>query len=77
MSPRSESSVYQLMAARGNYTCFAYTNETIREYLQTVVEEGLIDEPTWESFITDMHSSAVGREGLAEKKIRLDMPPMI
>lgn len=50
VSKRSQSSVYQLLSARGNYTCFAYTNKAIREYLQTVVDEGLIDQPSWDSF---------------------------
>ncbi len=50
MSQVSETSVYQLLTARGNYTCFAITNEAIREYLDTLVSQGLIEEPSWESF---------------------------
>ncbi len=50
MSQVSETTVYQLLTARGNYTCFAITNEAIREYLDTLVSQGLIEQPTWESF---------------------------
>ena len=86
VSPRSESSVYQLMAARGNYTCFAYTNETIREYLQTVVEEGLIDEPTWESFTDStkldsirrviVHNSIIDGGDLASQRFEISEFPL-
>lgn len=50
VSGRSKSSVYQLLTARGNYTCFAPTNEAINKYLQGLVEEGLIAEPSWDAF---------------------------
>jgi len=47
---QSSSTVGQLLSARGNYTVFAPTNEAIYDYLQTLVEEQLISEPSWESF---------------------------
>ena len=47
---KETSTVYQLLTARGNYTVFAITNDAIDTYLQDLVEEGLITEPTWESF---------------------------
>ena len=50
VSRRSRSSVYQLLTARGNYTCFALTNEAIDNYLQSLVEQGLISEPSWDAF---------------------------
>lgn len=50
VSVRSKSSVYQLMTARGNYTCFALTNKAINKYLQELVEEGLISAPSWSAF---------------------------
>ncbi len=50
MGPISKTSVYQLLTARGNYTCFALTNDAIYDYLDTLVSEGLITEPSWESF---------------------------
>ena len=54
VSGRSQSSVYQLLTARGNYTCFALTNKAINDYLQEMVEQGLISEPSWDAF-TDEH----------------------
>ncbi len=50
VSGMSESSVYQLLTARGNFTCFAPTNKAINEYLQELVEVGLISEPLWDAF---------------------------
>lgn len=50
VSGRSKSSVYQLMTARGNYTCFALTNAAIDAYLQDLVKQGLISEPSWNAF---------------------------
>ena len=50
VSGRSKSSVYQLMTARGNYTCFALTNEAIDAYLQDLVKQGIISEPSWDAF---------------------------
>ena len=53
ISPRSKSTVYQLLSARGNYTCFAPTNDAIAQYLQDQVDAGFIEEPSWESFESD------------------------
>ena len=39
ISPISNSTVYQLMSARGNYTVFAPTNEAIHTYLEKLTEE--------------------------------------
>lgn len=47
---KETSSVYQLLTARGNFTVFAITNDAINEYLQDLVNEGLITEPSWDSF---------------------------
>ena len=47
---RETSTVYQLLTARGNYTVFAITNDAIDAYLQDLVDDGLIAEPTWDSF---------------------------
>ncbi len=46
----SETTVKQLLTARGNYTVFAPTNEAIQDYLQSLVDKGLISAPDWESF---------------------------
>ena len=50
ISIMSETTVRQLLAARGNYTVFAPTNEAIQTYLGTLVEDGLIASPSWDAF---------------------------
>lgn len=59
VSRRSKSSVYQLMTARGNYTCFALTNDAINEYLQSLVDQELISEPSWDAFTDDHKRDSV------------------
>ena len=51
----SESTVAQLLSARGHYTVFAPTNEAIKAYLQTVYEMNpdLMSGPTWEDFFSE------------------------
>jgi hypothetical protein len=46
----SSSKVGELLSARGNFTVFAPTNEAIYNYLQTLVDEELISEPSWDAF---------------------------
>lgn len=36
LSPQSESTVYDLLSARGNFTCFAPTNEAVQTYLDSI-----------------------------------------
>ncbi len=50
ISDFSESTVMQLMTARGNFTCFAPTNEAIDAYLDSLVVKGFIETPSWEAF---------------------------
>lgn len=50
VSPVSGTSVYQLLAARGNYTVFAPTNDAIQLYLDSLVSKGLIQEASWDAF---------------------------
>ena len=50
ISSMSNTTVLQLMAARGNFTCFAPTNEAVHAYLETLVKDSLITEPSWSSF---------------------------
>ncbi len=50
ISSRSESTVQQLLSARGNYTVFAPTNDAIHEYLDSLVRKGLITEASWDGF---------------------------
>lgn len=42
-SKRSESTMAQLLQARGHYTCFAPTNDAIDHYLDSLLQEGKID----------------------------------
>lgn len=53
VSSRSESTVAQLLTARGNYTLFAPTNKAISDYLQRLADEGVISSPSWEAFPTE------------------------
>ena len=50
ISKRSGSKVSQLLSARGVYTVFAPNNEAIQKYLEDLVKEGLITEPSWDAF---------------------------
>ena len=50
VSSRSETTLRQLLSARGNYTCFVPTNDAIQAYLQDLDSVGLIDSPSWEGF---------------------------
>ena len=61
ISYRSKSTVYQLLSARGHFTCFAPTNEAIAEYLQDQVEAGFIEEPSWDSFTSDKLRDSIMR----------------
>lgn len=47
VSDFSNSTVSQLLSARGNYTCFAPTNEAIHNYLVLLVDSGIISDSTW------------------------------
>lgn len=42
-SKRSSSTVRELLDARGNYTCFAPTNEAIQEYLDSLYDIGQLE----------------------------------
>ena len=49
VSDFSQSSMSQLLSARGNYTCFAPTNEAVQLFLDSLQEIGLITEATWDA----------------------------
>ena len=53
----SSSKVGELLSARGNYTVFAPSNQAIHDYLETLVDEGLISEPSWDAFAISISSS--------------------
>lgn len=50
VSPYSETSLKQLLSARGHYTVFAPTNEAIQLYLDSLYRKGIISEPSWNGF---------------------------
>ena len=50
VSRRSESTLRQLLSARGNYTVFAPDNDAIQAYLDSLVARDIISEPSWDSF---------------------------
>lgn len=45
----SQSTMSQLLTARGNYTCFAPTNEAIQLFLDSLAKIQIISEPTWDA----------------------------
>lgn len=47
ISDYSSSTLSQLLSARGNYTCFAPTNEAIQNYLAHLQDSGVISEASW------------------------------
>ena len=49
-SPISNTTLKQLLTARGHYTCFAPTNDAVHAYLQYLTEEDIISEPSWDAF---------------------------
>ena len=46
----SQTTLKQLLSARGHYTVFAPTNAAIQAYLDTLCKSGLITEASWEGF---------------------------
>ena len=50
VSSLSNTTVGQLLSARGHYTVFAPTNKAIESYLDTLVAENVISYPSWEAF---------------------------
>lgn len=50
VSEMSNTSVYQLMTAYGNYTVFAPSNEAIQLYLDSLALRGIIESPSWDGF---------------------------
>lgn len=57
-SKRSSSTMQELLSARGNYTCFAPTNEAIQSYLDSLQRIGLLESNKLEE-ITDSVAEAV------------------
>lgn len=61
VSVRSKSTVAQLMSARGNYTCFAPTNDAIAIYLDSLVSQGIISRPAWDAFTDSTKLDSIRR----------------
>lgn len=63
ISVRSQSTVGQLLSARGNYTVFAPTNEAIALYLQELYEEdpSLMSEPSMDAFYSEHKRDSIRR----------------
>ncbi len=55
----TETSVLQLLTARGHYTVFAPTNEAIQNYLDTLVTTGLISEASWDAFPSERKRDSI------------------
>ena len=50
VSKASETTLRQLLSARGHYTVFAPTNDAIQAFLDTLYAQGTIASPSWEGF---------------------------
>ena len=63
ISQRSNSTVGQLMEARGHYTVFAPTNEAIAKFLQElcVKDSTLLSGPSWDAFYPEHTRDSVRR----------------
>ena len=59
ISKASDSRVSQLLSARGVYTVFAPTNEAIQNYLEYLVEDGLIPEASWDAFPSERKRDSI------------------
>ncbi len=55
----SESSVMQLLSARGHYTVFAPTNEAIQQYLDSLAKQEIIPEASWDAFTDSFRLDSV------------------
>ena len=59
VSRLSQSTLRQLLTARGHYTVFAPTNEAIQLYLDSMWRKGIIDQPSWDGFRSDRERDSV------------------
>ena len=50
VSAYSQTTLLQLLSARGHYTVFAPTNDAIHDYLDSLYHKGIITEPSWNGF---------------------------
>ena len=63
ISIRSQSTVGQLLSARGHYTVFAPTNTAIAKFLQELYEEDptLLSSPSWDAFYNEHKRDSIYR----------------
>ena len=63
ISFKSQSTIGELLAARGHYTVFAPTNEAIANYLQELSEEEplLMNGPTWDNSYSESKRDSIRR----------------
>ena len=59
VSRMSQTTIKQLLSARGNYTVFAPTNEAILLYLEELTEKEIISAPNWEGFYSDRSRDSI------------------
>lgn len=50
ISPRSQSTMRQLLSASGHYTVFAPNNQAVSDYLDSLTAKGIIPQPSWDAF---------------------------
>ena len=60
----ANSSVKELLSERGNYTCFAPTNEAIHDYLSLLMYRGIISDSTWSASEFQEVNPETGRNDL-------------
>ena len=70
VSSRSETTLRQLLSARGNYTCFVPTNDAIQAYLQGLDSVGLIDSPSWEGFLDSLSLDSTRLSALSDSLLQ-------
>ncbi len=61
VSDFSNTTLRQLLSARGHYTVFAPTNDAIQAYLDTLCAQELITEPSWNGFTSQKDLDSIRR----------------
>lgn len=61
VSPYSQTTLQQLLSARGHYTVFAPTNDAVQLYLDSLYRKGIITEPSWNGFPDERSLDSIER----------------
>ncbi|MBQ7179886.1 MAG: fasciclin domain-containing protein [Bacteroidaceae bacterium] len=61
VSNLTQTTIRQLLSARGHYTVFAPTNEALQAYLDSLAAQGKIGQPSWEGFESEHVRDSVQR----------------